>query len=252
MDRDELVARISGEVVRRLALEDEPSTTFRGSGGTLVIVDTVNPGLGFTIQELSRLAKRENLALYLSATGESYFREAGLSPEKLAITVMRENEHARLVHTLPLYRDVVFPSPTVSFLKKLAALDDSDPCVAAAHQALLGGARLVVVSDALRPSKGREAGVPVGMRRAVDNALRAVAHQNVKVVGTKDLARLVGGGESSTRKRLITEKDILALKDSGALRLVVARGTIVTPSAKDKARELKIEIIEGKVEEESP
>lgn len=45
--------------------------------------------------------------------------------------------------------------------------------------------------------------------------------------------------DSSTRK-LITEKDIVACKTN---RLVVGKNTIVTPLAKDRARELNIELI---------
>ena len=47
------------------------------------------------------------------------------------------------------------------------------------------------------------------------------------------------------KRNLITERDVIALKHEGKNILYVEKGTLITPAARDKINEMKIQIVEG-------
>jgi len=166
--------------------------------------------------------------------------------------------------------------------KKAAGADDSDPFAAMlleglaaarpvlvlGHEDLPGLQRIALGSvgpdgrlgdgrtDGGRTADGRPARAKTvgasGLERRAQSLWRDLALLGLEAVAVDDvvrpLATLAATTDSASRARggLVTEKDIDEVFAAGVLRVTLAPQTVVTPLARDRARELGVELRPGR------
>ncbi|HUU01879.1 MAG TPA: hypothetical protein VM425_10580 [Myxococcota bacterium] len=145
-------------------------------------------------------------------------------------------------------RDDLVLVGSIGFEHARALIDrrDGQPFVRLVSQALLAGRRVALVTDDLRPS-GLGARGQTGAEAA--SILRDLDTLGLQPVAAADIAGLIEhiGTSGTTRARsfdgLVTEDDVEQLARAGERQLTLPAGTIVTPMAESRARDLGIEIV---------
>lgn len=143
-------------------------------------------------------------------------------------------EKQRLMAALKGYADVLLVSPPLWMLKNIAAGDDAGFCEQAFMRALLWNKNVSVVLDFERPKFSRGT-----FFEGVNDALRAIEDMGASVVSLK-----LSVDRPEDRPGLVTETQVVDAHRQGRERVWCAAGAIVTPLARDKARELGILIEE--------
>jgi hypothetical protein len=143
--------------------------------------------------------------------------------------------------------------PQLHMLKALASFDDSNFESFAVFQALMLGKQVkLAVSPAVRRARYMSAaGGP--FQAQIAEVFEAVKLLGIDVDFSAD--NLISGQSSDdsgeaqkvsdnkrTGKGLVTEKDVIAQFSQGVRKIITDNNTIITPLAKDKARELGVDI----------
>jgi hypothetical protein len=135
-----------------------------------------------------------------------------------------------------------------AFAQRLAELADDDPFVRLVARALLDGRKVFAVADDLA---ARGAGAGSEAARLGAERLRGLERLGLGTLAAGDLESVAGRLTDlrSTASRaaggLLTEADVVRLREAGETRLVLAPRTIVTPLARTKAAELGLVLVEG-------
>jgi hypothetical protein len=143
---------------------------------------------------------------------------------------------------------IVVGSLGFAFARRLAGLDDDDPFVRLVARALLDGRPVIAVADDLAP---RGAGAGGEAARRGDALLRDLERLGIAPVAAADLETVLGriAETRTTASRsaggLLTEADVVRLREAGETRLVLPPRTIVTPLARSRAAELGLELVEA-------
>jgi hypothetical protein len=135
-----------------------------------------------------------------------------------------------------------------AFAQRLAELDDDDPFVRVVSRALLDGRKVYAVADDLAP---RGAGAGSEAARLGAERLRGLERLGLGTIAAAELESVAGrlsdlrATVSRAAGGLLTEADVVRLREAGETRLVLAPRTIVTPLARTKAAELGLALVEG-------
>jgi len=110
--------------------------------------------------------------------------------------------------------------------------------------ALIMGKPVIAARNSAEPDGANE--TPPELIQLARDYLQKLSSFGVKLVDAAEIAQSVADYETGVKsgKRLVTQADITGLPD-GVRQIKVARGSIITPLAKDAARERGIEIIIG-------
>jgi len=123
---------------------------------------------------------------------------------------------------------------SLSLAEKIGTIDDSVDASRVVLRGLLAGKRVYAITDEIEPKEN----APKLLSNAVDERLRRLRAFDIKVTKIDKLD--LDCDETKSSKGLITEEDILAV-GSGEIR--VAKGSVITPLARDRAAELGIKIV---------
>ena len=130
--------------------------------------------------------------------------------------------------------------------RRLTQLDDDDPVVRLVTQALLRGVNAAALTDDLAPGRGVPQNRLAGEARAALRDLDGLGLTLLKLDEFHDWMARVAALDTraaDTFDGLLTEEAIKRLAGGGEKRVVVARGTIVTPLAQSMAIGLGITIV---------
>ncbi|MBI5487601.1 MAG: hypothetical protein HY905_09735 [Deltaproteobacteria bacterium] len=208
-------------------------------------------------------ARPEDLARRLEELGRLGWRVRGsAAPEaRAAMEHAGLSSHVALAPLDPGHRDpadppgrparhevVVLGSLGFAFARRLAALDDDDPFVRRIARALLDGRKVLALGDDLAPAPAAAGGTAAHEAADVLQRLERLGlevHRTAELEGV--LARLTDAGATVARAAggLLTEAEVVRLREAGETRLVLAPHTIVTPLARSKAAELGLTLEEG-------
>ncbi|MBI5501103.1 MAG: hypothetical protein HY907_12730 [Deltaproteobacteria bacterium] len=143
---------------------------------------------------------------------------------------------------------VVVGSLGLAFAHRLAALDDDDPFVRVVARALLDGRKVLALADDLTPSPAAAPAAAAAQAAAALQALERLGLEVRRGAELEDaLSRLADARATVSRAAggLLTEADVVRLRDAGETRLALPPRTIVTPLARSKAAELGLALEEG-------
>jgi hypothetical protein len=192
--------------------------------GALVLLPTYVPD-----PEPLKSYLKEKYAYGVTAAGEG---AAALGAEFITAGVESPQDRQRLIASLKSYEDILLAVPPLWMLKNIAIGDDRGFFEQTLIHALLWKKNVYVVLDFERPGFGRAF-------EGLSDDLRAIENMGAKIVSLK-----LSVGRPEGQLSLVTEAEVTDAQRQGRERLRCAPGAIVTPLARDAAKELGIEIEE--------
>jgi len=240
MDADELIEEIANEVLKRF----DPTFVRIEDRRILVVLHTPDRHVPLALTRLLEdVGPPGDRDLLVTPEVRSYLAGLGINCRDHARDVFGPDAVPGILHRLHEYRMVVVPAVGFHTVRAIAELRDEDPFAQLVLQALLRGLKVVMLTDALVPAQREGASVAPGLRAAAEVNLKKLLAYNIVLVRLDEIGTAVAEKKVPSSKDLITEQDIIDLKNGDVTGLRVPPKTIVTPLARDKAKELGITII---------
>ncbi len=216
----ETIGRIAEQVLHRML---GPEKT---EAGALVLAPTFVPDAG-PMKEYLKEKYKDNVTI----AGEG---AAVLGGEFKTISIETQQERQRLMGSLKNYKDIVLATPPLWMLKNIAAGDDRGFLEQAVMRSLLWEKKVSVVLDFGKPKFRRGT-----FFENLSDALSAIEEMGAGVVSLK-----LSVGKPEGELPLVTEAEVTDAHKQGKERIRCTAGAIVTPLARDMAKELGVEIVE--------
>ncbi len=214
-----LIRRVAERVIRQML---EPEKTEKG---TLILIPSYIPDIGPLKAYLTSSCQGS-----LVCAGEG----AALLGEGTVAAAETQQEKQKLMETMKGCSEVLLASPPLWMLKNIASGDDRGFFEQAFMRALLWNKSVTVVLDFEKPRFMRGT-----YFEGLSDALMAIENMGAKV---KTLKLSVGKPEG--QYSLVTETEVMDAHKQHKERIRCAPGAIVTPLARDTAKELNVSIDE--------
>lgn len=139
---------------------------------------------------------------------------------------------------------LVIPQASFSLLSKLALTMDDEKAVWVAIQYQLLGKPIIIANDGVEPNVYQQIHTPHPVQERIQSYIRRIQADQVKWVPLNKLVKTVDEQYAAyhDKQSLILAKHVERAYQEGLWELEVPKKSRVTPSAKDLARELKIQI----------
>jgi len=218
-----LVEKIKGEVSKVVEnqIEKEQDEIF----GTVVIVPSFVPSPEKALKHIKETYGEK--AEIITLNGVS-LNAPGFSVKK----VSTDDEKNRLMERLVLAKKITLLTPSVGMLKNIGQGNDEGFVEGAILRAILWGRDVQVVLD-FEPPKFRRGSFFENIVLSID----ALTSMGIKVSMYK-----IAEDSAKERVTLVTEVEIIDAYNQGKKSIACDLNAIITPLARDKARELKINI----------
>ncbi len=215
-----LINRIVQEVLYRVDMA-EPKDEF--VSGTTVLVTTHVPSKRSAIDEIKR-----------HFTDISYVRFGGAGFDSVVETVVDADDTGEdaVMDMAASSECIVLLAPKLGLMERIAMGDDSGFVEQVVIRSLLWGRRVAVLLDFAPPR----------FKRNTFFEKVATTAQTLEDMGAVILTYKCASKEGAEGLSLVTEGDVTAAVRSGKTEIRCATGAIVTPAAKDAAREANIKI----------
>jgi hypothetical protein len=223
IDENELksiIRRIAERIIREMLA---PEKTERGA---LALVPAFVPDAVPVLQYL-----KEKCGAEAACAGEG---AEALDGTLRRIASQTPQDRQRLMSRLKGFKDIVLVCPPLWMLKSIASGDDRGFFEQAVMRSLLWHKNVTVLLDFEKPGFGRSE-----FFQQIGDALKALEDMGAKVVSLK-----LSVCKPEDELALVTEAEVRDAHGSGRGRIRCADGAIVTPLARDAARELGMEIDE--------
>lgn len=264
MDNEKLVELVTAEVLRRLKQEQgkNPGQTACSLRQALVIFTGGSIGLETSLEELKMLqARGTELTVVLSPAAEMIVGENWIK-EKLGKDIPIVTTQSPYPGKYLRLADIVLvPVLTQNTAAKLAhTLADTLVCTLI-MQALMLGKPVIAAANAADPQDGWRLQKnmnqsPPALRAALENNLKKIAAYGIlltpvtnlaaaaqKVLTKESIANVLPVAAATTKKQVIDAAFLRHAAQNGDQTVRVIRGSIITPLARDVARECNIEFI---------
>ena len=248
------------EIIREVLREMKPAAPAPTGPRVLVVYHT---GMERLEEALAQVALIEKKA------GKAAFWQGPEARELMCPADLKDRTGARcslntvrgegLAKVLDLSPVVVLPTLSLKVAARVVRLTADCPGSDLVLSALLKGKKVIAANDGfLAPG----AAPPPPLKAEIQRTLTALAGYGAALCPTSELAQTYqglaeggpkaqpGGGKGAVQaspaprpKSLITARDIIAASQSGAVRVALARKGLVSPLARDLAKEYQIEII---------
>ncbi len=215
-----LIRRVAEQVIRRM-LEPESVET-----GAIVMMPSFVPDTGPLKEYL-----KENCKDGLTCAGEG---ASALGEGFKTANMETQHDKQRLMESLKNFKDVLLVSPPLWMLKNIAQGDDRGFFEQAVIRALLWEKTVTVVLDYERPGFKRGT-----YFESLNDALHAVEGMGASIVSLS-----LSAGKPEGQLSLVTETEVVDAHKQGRERIACEPGAIVTPLARDAAKELNVSIDE--------
>jgi len=216
---DLLIAKIAEEVMRRLEQQAEPAEE---TATTLVVLASQTVG-----DKAAMAALREKFSgrLIFAAMGREF--DAADS----ATEMVEDGGIKNLLGLAAESGDVVLMAPGIHQLENIAYGQEGGAAEEVLLRSILWGKRTHVLLDFTPPRFKRGT-----FYAKIGDALDALTDMGVSVFTYSCLP------QKPDVWTLVTENDVVSASSDGKTKITCVRGAIITPSARDKARELNIKI----------
>jgi len=213
----ELIQSIAKQVIRRM-MESDKATT-----GALALVPSFVPE-----PELLGSYLKEKYADGLTCIGEGAIAFQGCK----VISVETQQEKQLCMASLKSYTDITLVFPPLWLLKNIADGDDRGFLEQVFLKTLLWNKNVSVLLDFERPDFKRDT-----YFEGLSHALKAIENLGAQIVSLGSSA-----GKTEGRLSLVTEAEVMEAYKQGSAFITCAPGAIVTPLARDAAKELGVSI----------
>lgn len=220
MEKEEIL-RIAEEVKRQVS-EGEPA---KGAARDCALVIVSNPVAGAE-KAVEALRRKTGRGLRFAAVGVPGKEYAG------AGEVLRDPDVQTLFDQAAGSGEIVLLAPRISLLENIVCGRDEGKVENVAVRSLLWGKKVRILMDFTPPKFKRDAlhkKIEGIIDDLTDMGAEVGAYQWMETEGTEGLS-------------LVTENEVLEAYTNKSGRVACAKGAIVTPAARDRAKELNIRI----------
>jgi hypothetical protein len=158
--------------------------------------------------------------------------------------LLEETTQQELIGIMEKSALLVVPSASYQLVSKLALTIDDELAVWLAIQYQLVGKPIVIANDYVEPNVYQQIYAPHTVQKRLQSYIRQIQADDVKWLPLKKLTVAVEDQYNTfqEKKALILARHVEKAKQDGLREIVVPAGSKVTPSAKDLAKELRIDI----------
>lgn len=240
MEAHELQEMVYREVRKRLMISKSSSGNNYDPVSMLVVLNRIDPKLGEVIRRLRELeANGAPITVLLSLKTEELCRQEGLLPVK-GITLIYLSELPRIILELHDYTSIFFPVIGFSLARRLAGLEDDDMFVQLAISAILSGASVCVATDSIMP--GEDVVSAPLIDKASNKIMNELSGIGVRLMAISDFATAIYIKQNQFQGKVVTEETVKDFRKNNVWDINIASSVVVTPLARDKAKELGIRI----------
>jgi len=138
------------------------------------------------------------------------------------------------------YSTIFFPVIGFSLARRLAALDDDDQFVHLAVSSIISGKSVCVATDSIIPGENV---MPSPLINEASNEItKSLSGIGVKLLPISDFTSNISFKKNLFQGKVITEETIKEFRENKLWDINILPNVVVTPLAKDKAKELGIRI----------
>ncbi len=220
MDRN-LISKIADEVMRQIS-EEHPAQEAT-LPGALVVVSNPVAGVECAVKTLRRKLSQDLLFAPVGVPA------AGLGNN---VAVMKDIDEQKLFARAAASADIVLLAPKISLLENIVCGRDEGTVENLLVRCLLWGKTVHIMMDFTLPKFKRGT-----MYAKIEGIVDELTGMGAEVSAYQWMK-----AEESTGLTLVTENEVLEAHAGKKTRIVCASGAIITPAARDKARELNIKI----------
>lgn len=226
MDEQELknlISRITEQVIARLTESGNIIDT--NQKNILVIVPAYVPDMAALTAHLKQ-AYGDGFECVLFEDMDAF------CPDIKMKYIKTQSDRQQMMDKLKHYADVVLAVPPLGMIKSIAEGDDSGFVEQVFLKAILWEKKVLMMLDFEKPKFKRGT-----FFEGLSDSLGAIEDMGVDIVSLKSSVKKVIDEQS-----LVSEADVIDAVKSGEMRVKCALGAIVTPLARDKAKELGVAI----------
>jgi hypothetical protein len=163
---------------------------------------------------------------------------------KSAYFLLEETDQQKIMSIVENTSLLAVPSASYRLLSKLALTMDDDLAVWVAIQYQLVGKPIVIANNNVEPTVYQQLHSPHTVQERLQSYIRQVRSDQVKWIPLSKLHKSVEQqlSDYESKKSIILAKHIEQAEREGLAEIIVPKNSQTTPSAKDLARELKIQI----------
>ena len=150
---------------------------------------------------------------------------------------------------LSCFDEIILSCLSISTFSKLATLIWDTPILSIYGKAVLSEKKVSLLEDTIEFHK--HANLPKGVSALINSYMKRIESFGITIIKTDEwLTNNITAPGSNNKlnapsgKTVLTQEDIYTLKAKGERRIYLETGSIVTPLARDSAKELGIELIE--------
>lgn len=240
MDTQELQEIVYREVKKHLAGTTSTPDSTASTHSILVIINRMDPKIADVLYLLRELRQSGiSITIMVPAKVEILCREEGLLPIS-GIDCVNESKFPHVLLNLNTYSTIIYPVIGFSLARRLTELMDEDPLVQLAVSAILSGINVGVVTDSLE-LKGGKIAAP-GIRSASNDIIKKLSGLGIRLLDLTNLTADLTIKTNIFQGKIVTEETVKEFHKNNVWDINVPPGVVVTPLAKDKAKERGIRI----------
>ena len=217
-----LISLITEKVMERLG---EPGSPMEEPQGAMVIVPAYVPDAAGLTAYLKQAYGEKRTDWLLEGTEP-------IDPETKTVFVSTEADKKQLLNALKTYSDIVLAVPPLWMLAGIGKGEDTGIAEQALLKAVLWKKNVTVLIDFEKPKFRRGT-----FFETLSDTLKAIEDMGVGIVSLPFSVK-----KKTQEKTLVTEADIVDVARSGEMHVKCVPGAIVTPLARDRAKELDVTI----------
>jgi len=240
MEPYELQEMVYREVRKRLMTSNASSKTNFDPASVLVVLNRIDPKLGELIYRLRDLeASGTSVTILLSKETDELCRREGLLPVN-GIKLIHVSKLPRIILELHNYSTIFFPVIGYSLARRLAMLEDDDQFVQLAVSAIISGASVCVATNSIMPDK-KVVPFPL-LNEGSNEIMKRLSGIGVRLLAISDFATAICIKKNLFQGKVVTEETIKEFRKNNVWDINILQNVVVTPLARDKAKELGIRI----------
>ena len=240
MEPHELQEMVYREVRKRLMTSKSSPGTNSDPGSILIVLNRIDPKLGEVIYRLRELkASGTSVTVLLSKQGDDLCRREGLLPVE-GIKLIHVSDMPRIILELHTFSRIYFPVIGFSLARRLSMLEDDDPFVQLAVSAIISGISVGVAIDSIMP--GEKVVASPLLRAESNEIMKGLSGIGVRLLPLSGFATDICIKKNLFQGKVITEGTIKEFLEKNVWDINILPNVVVTPLARDKAKELGIRI----------
>jgi len=210
------------------------------AGAVLCILNRADPLIEQAIYGLRELDENGiPVTLLMAEPVMSICRTEGLVPWG-NIKLADETKLPMMIMDLDTYSLVIYPAPGFSLAKRIAELDDENPYVQLAVRAVQSGVSVALAEESIGPP--RKGIAAPEMKITAESLRKRISGLGIRIIPLSALYTDVTTRIDRFQGKVVTEETVKDFQKANMWDINVGPRTVITPLARDKAKEIGIRI----------